>query len=85
MVRASMPRAISGFERLLLFFGFLMLFLFAAAHVYTSIYSHAAIRAFWGKSILFARVPALIRLTEISQSPISVSGHKNVLKLIRPA
>jgi sortase A len=56
MLRASMPRAIRGFERLLLFFGFLMLFLFAAVHVYTVVYSHAAIRAFWGTQSSSARV-----------------------------
>ncbi len=56
MLRASMPRAISGFERLLLFFGLLMLFLFAAVHAYTVVYSHAAIRAFWGTQSSSARV-----------------------------
>jgi sortase A len=58
MVRASMPRPISGFERLLLFLGFLLLLLFAAAHVYTSIFSHAAIRAFWSNQFSSARVRA---------------------------
>jgi sortase A len=58
MVRASVPRAISGFERLLLFLGFLSLLLFAAAHVYTSIFSHAAIRAFWSNQFSSARVHA---------------------------
>jgi sortase A len=58
MVRASMPRAMSGFERLLLFLGFLLLLLFAAARVYTSIFSHAAIRAFWSNQFSSARVPA---------------------------
>jgi sortase A len=46
MVRTSMPRAIRGFESLLLLFGFLLLLLFAAVHVYDAMYSHAALRAF---------------------------------------
>jgi sortase A len=58
MVRTSMPRLSSGFERLLLLFGLLMLFLFAAVHIYTAIYSHAAIRAFWGSRSTSTRVSA---------------------------
>ncbi len=58
MLRTSMPGAVSGFERLLLVFGFLMLFLFAAVHIYTAIYSYAAIRAFWGTQSSSAPVPA---------------------------
>jgi sortase A len=58
MLRVSMPRAVSGFERLLLVLGCLLLFLFVAIHIYTVIYSHAAIRAFWGTQSLSARVPA---------------------------
>jgi sortase A len=54
----SMPRLCSGFERLLLWFGFLMLFLFAAVHIYTTIYSHSAIRAFWRSQSASARAPA---------------------------
>ncbi len=56
MLRASMPRVVSGFERLLLLCGFLMLALFAAVHIYITVYSHAAIRAFWGIPSSSARV-----------------------------
>ena len=56
MLRTGMPRAISGFERLLLFVGFLMLLSFAAVHIYSAIYSHAAVRAFWGTQSSTARV-----------------------------
>ena len=58
MVRTSMPRLSSGFERLLLLFGFLMLILFAAVHIYTAIYSHAAIRVFWRSQSTSTRVSA---------------------------
>jgi sortase A len=58
MVRTSMHRLSSGFDSLLLLFGFLMLFLFAAAHVYNTIYSHAAIRAFWRTQSSSSRTPA---------------------------
>jgi sortase A len=47
MVRISTHRALGGFERLLLFFGILLLLSFAAVRAYNAIYSHAAIRAFW--------------------------------------
>ena len=58
MVRISTYRALGGFERLLLLFGLLMLFLFIAVHVYTAIYSHAAIRAFWRTQSSSSRIPA---------------------------
>jgi sortase A len=58
MVRISTHRALGGFEQLLLFFGILMLFLFAAVHVYNTIYSHAAIRAFWRTQSSSSRMPA---------------------------
>jgi sortase A len=51
-----MPRVSSGFERLLRLFGFLMLFLFAAVHIYIAVYSHAAIRAFWRSQSTSTRV-----------------------------
>jgi sortase A len=35
-----------------------MLFLFAAVHIYTAIYSHAAIRAFWRTQSSSSRIPA---------------------------
>jgi sortase A len=47
MVRISTHRVLGGFERLLLFFGILMLFVFTAVHVYNTVYSHATMRAFW--------------------------------------
>jgi len=37
----------SGFERLLLFLGVLLVSIFVAAHVYTAIYSHIVLREFW--------------------------------------
>jgi sortase A len=57
MLRTSMPRAVSRFERLLLFLGFLLLFWFAAVQIYTAIYSHAALRAFWRYQSSSARLP----------------------------
>jgi sortase A len=57
MVRASMPRAVSGFERLLLFFGFLLLLLFIAFRVFDVIYSRAALRAFWQPQSFSLRAP----------------------------
>jgi sortase A len=58
MVRTSMPRAISGFERLLLCSGFLLLLMFAFAHLFDAIYSHAALRAFWHSQSTSSRVSA---------------------------
>jgi sortase A len=58
MVRISTHRALGGFERLLLFFGMLMLFLFTAVHVYNTIYSHAAIGAFWSTQSSSSGMPA---------------------------
>jgi sortase A len=57
MVRTSMPRAVRGFERLLLLFGCLLLLFFAAVHVFDAIYSHAALDAFWRSSSSSSRVP----------------------------
>jgi sortase A len=57
MEPASMSRAVSGFERLLLIFGFLLLLFFIAARVFGVIYSHAALRAFWQPQSLSLRVP----------------------------
>jgi len=51
MVRTFMLRALSGFERLLIFFGLLLVLLFAAVHVYRAIYSHALLREFWRNQV----------------------------------
>lgn len=56
-----MLRALSGFERMLLFLGLLLLFVFAAVHVYSAIYSHAALRGFWrsqSSSVSLSVVPS---------------------------
>jgi sortase A len=58
MVRISTNKALGGFERLLLFLGCLLLLLFAAARVYNTMYSHAAIRAFWRAQSSSSRTPA---------------------------
>jgi sortase A len=58
MLRTSMPRLSTGFERLLLLFGFLMVFLFAGIHIYTVLYSHAALREFWSSQSTSARSSA---------------------------
>jgi sortase A len=66
MLRTSMPRFSSGFERLLLLFGFLMLFLFAGVHLYTAIYSHTAMRAFWSNQSTSARASANSSLRRVA-------------------
>jgi sortase A len=43
-----MMNAPSGFERLLLFLGLLVLSVYAAARIYSSFYSHLAVHEFWG-------------------------------------
>jgi sortase A len=48
MVQGNMMNALSGFERLLLFLGLLLLSVYAAARIYRSLYSHLAVREFWG-------------------------------------
>ncbi len=58
MVRISTRRALGGFERLLLLSGILMLVLFAAAHLYNTIYSSAAMRSFWRTQSSSSRVTA---------------------------
>jgi hypothetical protein len=47
MVRGNILNALSGFSRLLLFLG-LLLSAYAAARIYSSLYSHLAEHAFWG-------------------------------------
>jgi len=58
MVRTGMLRAISGFERLLVFFGPLLVFVFAAIHIYSAIYSHVGLSEFWGSPSFSASVPS---------------------------
>lgn len=58
MVRIGTHRALGGFERLLFFFGLLMLFLFTGARVYNAIYSQAALGAFWSAQSPSSRMPA---------------------------
>jgi sortase A len=48
MLRGNMTNALSGFERLLLFLGLLLLSVYAAARIYSSLYSHLAVQEFWG-------------------------------------
>jgi hypothetical protein len=52
-----MFRVLSGFERILLFFGLLLLFAFVAIHVYRALYSHAALRWFCRSQSSSAFVP----------------------------
>ena len=48
MVPGNMMNAFSGFERLLLFLGLLLLSVYAAGRIYSSLYSHLAVHEFWG-------------------------------------
>jgi sortase A len=48
MVRGNMMNALSGFERLLLFLGLLLLSVYAAGRIYSSLYSRLAVHEFWG-------------------------------------
>src|SRR5260370_42074789 len=48
MVRGNMMNALSGFERLLLFLGLLLLSVNAAGRIYSSLYSRLAVHEFWG-------------------------------------
>ena len=48
MVRGNTMKALSGFERLLLLLGLLLLSVYAAARIYGSLYSHLAVHDFWG-------------------------------------
>ena len=48
MVRGNMMKALSGFERLLLFLGLLLLSVYATVRIYSSLYSHRAVHEFWG-------------------------------------
>ena len=58
MLRTNISRMTRGFEGLLLLFGVLLVAMFAAAHIYSAIYSHNAVRAFWHRQPPSARVPA---------------------------
>jgi sortase A len=48
MVRGNMMNALSGFERLLLFLGLLLVSVYAATRIYNSFYSRLAVHEFWG-------------------------------------
>lgn len=48
MVRGNMMNGLSGFERLLLFLGLLLISVYSAARIYNSLYSHLAVHEFWG-------------------------------------
>jgi hypothetical protein len=53
MLRIDILRALSGFERLLLFPGLLLLLL-AIFHMYSAVYSRAALREFWHNQVISA-------------------------------
>ena len=80
MVRGNMMNALSGFERLLLFLGLLLLSVCAAGRIYSSLYSHLAVHEFWGShGSLTAAIPPA-HPGEILEFPISACGRKNELK-----
>jgi sortase A len=47
MVRSTITKTLSGFERLLVLSGLLLIFTYVAVSIYGAIYSRATIRAFW--------------------------------------
>jgi sortase A len=47
MVRGNMLRTVSGFERLLLVLGLLMVSVYAVGRIYSAVYSRAVLREFW--------------------------------------
>ena len=47
MVRSIIAKTLSGFERLLLLSGLLLVCAYAAVHIYSAVYSRATVRAFW--------------------------------------
>ncbi len=47
MLRSGTIRSFSKLERLLLFFGILLVSIYAANQVYSTIYSHASVQSFW--------------------------------------
>jgi hypothetical protein len=57
MARTGMLRAINGFDQLLAYFGLLLVSVFAAIHIYSASYSHAALHEFWRSPSSSAYVP----------------------------
>jgi sortase A len=47
MVRGNIMRTLSGFERLLLFLGLLLVSVYAVGRIYSTVYSRATLREFW--------------------------------------
>jgi sortase A len=47
MVRGNIVRTLSGFERLLLFLGLLLVSVYAVGRIYSAVYSRATLREFW--------------------------------------
>jgi sortase A len=54
MVRRNMLSTLSGFERLLLSFGMLLILLFTSVQVCSALYSHAGLREFWRNQVTFS-------------------------------
>jgi sortase A len=47
MVRGNVMRTLSGFERLLLFLGLLLVSVYAVGRIFSAVYSRATLREFW--------------------------------------
>ena len=47
MARSTITKTLSGFERLLVLSGLLLIFAYVAVRIYSAVYSRATIRAFW--------------------------------------
>ncbi len=57
MMRGKILKTISGFERLLLLLGLLLVCVYAAVRIYSLVYAHATVREFWHNQAATLRQP----------------------------
>lgn len=57
MARSTITKTLSGFERLLVLSGLLLIFAYVAVRIYSAVYSRATIRAFWRNQAVTSSQP----------------------------
>jgi hypothetical protein len=84
MGRCNFMRILSGFERLLLLGGLLLVAAYAAARFYSVVYSPATLRDFWLNQAATAH-QRVRPIQPIREFRIFAYGHRSALKRTRPA
>jgi hypothetical protein len=83
MARSTITKTLSGFERLLVLSGLLLILAYVAVRIYSAVSSRATIRAFWRNQAVTPASPAT-RFFGIRGFPIFAFGRPSALKPTRP-